>query len=382
MRTMGFFMAMLFAGCGLANPWTEQTGRLVVAMTDTDGRPITNATVTVQTLKSLGINAGGSDQDYAFTSAETDSNGVATVVFRFIVPDFRWEVETPSHYSWHFLSPNECFTHNVEASDYMHIDETSAAGQAMVAELRALAAADDVAGYLGKFEPKRVTYGSNTIHRSVCFHPMRNPQPMYAYDDSGIYFFLPRFATVTNALGEVGKRLEADFDMKKRAFLTPSKRRPYAEIGEVSDFKLVCSVVETNGMEVFKGWVEFAPGCGAYRRRQSGDASFPMLYEADTNAVFETRLDFECPSEQGKGLPKRNLLEMDEYMVLRTRAVMDESGAVTNCHYSKILGPMRVTYNRRMDFETMIFNPRPNDVNLEFDVDRNLARRHQNNCYP
>ena len=58
-------------------------------------------------------------------------------------------------------------------------------------------------------------------------------------------------------------------------------------------------------------------------------------------------------------------------MVLKTRVVTNEVGEVVNCNYSKIYGPM--TVDRKMFFDTMMFNPTPNDPNLESDTRNNLA---------
>ena len=58
-------------------------------------------------------------------------------------------------------------------------------------------------------------------------------------------------------------------------------------------------------------------------------------------------------------------------MVLKTRAVTNEVGEVVNCNYSKIYGPMTIV--REMFFDTMVFNPTPNDPNLESATRRNLA---------
>ena len=67
-------------------------------------------------------------------------------------------------------------------------------------------------------------------------------------------------------------------------------------------------------------------------------------------------------------------------MVLRTRSVTNETGVITNCNYSKITGPMSVF--RTVRFHNMIFNPNPNDPNLEFDVSNNLSRRGDKGCEP
>ena len=142
----------------------------------------------------------------------------------------------------------------------------------------------------------------------------------------------------------------------------------------------------TNGVKTIFGWIDFAPGCGAYKRNTTGDISFPTTYEADTNAIFLSRIPFECSSVSGKVVRAQNLLEEDEYMVLRTRVMTNEFGVVTNCNYSKILGPMTLTGTRKalnkVKFKSLIFNPTPNDPNLEYDLKNNLAPRGHDSLYP
>lgn len=67
-------------------------------------------------------------------------------------------------------------------------------------------------------------------------------------------------------------------------------------------------------------------------------------------------------------------------MVLKTRVVTNAVGEVTSCNYSKILGPVFI--DNRLWFKYMVFNPRPNDPNLEFDMENNLATGRPCYLYP
>ena len=149
--------------------------------------------------------------------------------------------------------------------------------------------------------------------------------------------------------------------------------------GKVADFHVERFSVLTNGVKTTFGWIDFPPGCGAYKRNTTGDDSFPTTYVADTNATFLSRIPFECSSVGGDVVHARGLLAEDEYMVLRMRVMTNEVGVVTNCNYSKILGPMTVTGSRasfnKVKFEALIFNPTPNDPNLEYDLRNNLSTR-------
>jgi len=102
-----------------------------------------------------------------------------------------------------------------------------------------------------------------------------------------------------------------------------------------------------------------------------GDGHYPLIYEADTNATFLSNIPFEYTVVSGKVGHISQLLTQDECLVLKTRVVTNEVGDVVSCNYSKIYGPM--TVDREMFFDTMMFNPTPNDPNLEYDSRNNLA---------
>ena len=208
---------------------------------------------------------------------------------------------------------------------------------------------------------------------------------MYAYGHPD-RIYLPtkkdRTTIVTNGL-EITRYKPVDFDMKECLEVISVPDYDYdihGPSGDVSDFHIERFSVTTNGVHTRYGWIEFAPGCGAYKRHTRDDPSFPTTYEADTNETFLTRIPFEYSSVSGQVVYAKNVLEGHEYMVLKTRVTTNEVGEVTSCNYSKILGPLR-TWDR-LYFRSLIFNPRPNDPNLEFDTDNNLATSDPCNWYP
>ena len=365
-------MSFALLGCCSIIGEVRHTGHFIVRLKDINGQPITNATVLVKTLNCSGLAAGVYESHYDCTRARTDTNGVADVCFQFLVGDFRWYVRTPSHYSQRFLSVSECFPARVVPSDYMYFSTNTVDGLAKFNELKALEDAGDYVGYAAKFEPKSVTYTTNVIYREVTgFYPKRNPQPMYAYE-SLHYPYLPTHSeTVTSNGIDYVKYDDVEVDLKIGAFLPPWGGRNDYDAGEVSDFKIVSYSTKTNGVTEWFGWMEFAPGCGAYKRKKTGNDSFPSTYEADTNAVFLSRIPYRSYRRDGEEqrVAVEKLLSEDEYMVLRTRVLRNEdTGAITNCHYSKILGGMYCT--RRVSFAASVFNHRPNDPNLEYQVTR------------
>lgn len=384
---ISFVIASLLTGCVLVHARTAHTGHLFVSLTDREtGGPITNATVTVraQTEFNMGRTL---ESHFTKTSAMSDSNGIAHVEFQFYDPDFSWYVEAPDHYNGRFGSGygKEEFGCVVEESDYLHIDTNTVQGLAMYNELVQLKNNNDYLGFAAKFEPKSVTYTNNVISRSVCLTPKHNPQPMYAYGEcEGV--FLPKKAPVvltTNGL-EVTRYEPVDFDMKDCLVVSSEPNYDpflHGPSGKVSDFRVERYRVTTNDVRTTYGWIDFAPGCGVYKRNTTGDPSFPTTYEAETNETFVSRVPYEYGSVSGRVVSIQKILGDNEYMVLRTRVSTNGVGDVTSCNYSKILGPMSVQ-GGRLWFRSIIFNPRPNDPKLEFDTVNNLATDTPCNWYP
>ena len=381
--------ASMLAGCMLVNARSFHTGHLFVSLTDREtGGPITNATVTVRTQTEF--NPGRTLESYfTKTSAQTDSNGIAHVEFQFCDSEFNWWVRAPSHYNGRFGSGygDERFGSIVEKSDYLTIDTNTVQGWAMYNEIRALYDRGDYLGFAAKFNPKSDTYTNTVIHRSVCLTPKHNPQPMYAYDiERGIYLPMERERTSITNGHEVTRYKTLDFDMKECQLLPITNQYAYLandpvlgylavqetnSLGRVSDFRIERFSVTTNDATTVHGSINFAPGCGAYIAQLPGDGHYPLIYEADTNETFLSNIPFEYTTVSGRVVQSSQLLSEDQCMVLKTRAVTNEVGEVVNCNYSKIYGPMSIV--REMFFDTMVFNPTPNDPNLESATRRNLA---------
>ena len=375
-KVVSVTIASLLTGCVFVHARTAHTGHLFVSLTDREsGGPITNATVTVrcQTKFSLSHTL---ESFFTKTSAHSDSNGIAHVEFQFYDPDFSWHVDAPDHYNGSFGTGygDEEFGCVVEASDYHNIDTNTVQGLAMYNELVQLYN-NDYLGFLAKFNPKSVSYTNSVIHRSVCLTPKHNPRPMFAHGGCD-YVFVPEkdpVVTVTNGV-EITRYRSVDFDLKECLFL-PTKsdyiRNWDPPAGEVSDFRIERFRVTTNGVETTYGWLDFAPGCGAYITTLPGDGHYPVIFGAETNATFLSRIPYEYSSVSGRLVCISGPLNEGECMVLRTRALTNDVGEVVSCNYSKIYGPMTVL--DEMLLESAIFNPIPNDPNLEFDVDNNLS---------
>ena len=372
-------LASMLTGCMIVNALSYHTGHPYVTLTDREtGGPITNATVRVTVDNTVSLSWHGSVK-YDRTTANVDTNGIAHVEFRFLdyARGFRWKVLAPSHYNGRFGPGygSERFDCVVEPSDYLDINTNTVEGLAKYNEIKALYDSGDYLGFAAKFEPKRVTCANNVIRRSVCLTPKHNPQPMYAHGmHCGIY--LPRkiFSAVTNNGIETVQYEPVNFDMKECLVVCSEPDYDYfvhGPTGKTSDFRIERFSETTNNATTVHGSINFAPGCGAYIAQLPGDGHYPLIYEADTNVTFLSSIPFEYSIVSGRVVQSSQLLSEEQCMVLKTRAATNEVGEVVSCNYSKIYGPMSIS--REVFFDTMMFNPTPNDTNLESDSNNNLA---------
>ena len=174
--------------------------------------------------------------------------------------------------------------------------------------------------------------GEETLYRK------KNPQPMYAYTRE-----MNVKSPISN--GRYG------FDLQLFDWLPPLGN------GKIADFYYVRERPDETNMTVkarerqssflhFKngepgyprlgdviGRIEFGENCGAYVEKQTGCESFPSAYQADVNREFVQLIHIMIRGNGG-------------------RASMGLAG--------------------RVAVEEAVFNPRPNDTNLEFDPERNL----------
>lgn len=358
----------LLAAPLVCNAVQWEDGSFSISLNDTDGCPISNATLVVKSAKHLVWGVGG-DSDYDTYTAAFNSNGTASVSFRFWRPEFRWFVIAPSHYCPRQVT-KESFSRTIVPSDYMNIDTNTVEGLTRYNELRILHESDDYVGYtnlLSRFSPKSVSYSTTHMERSLCLSPKRNPQPMYSYASVVGTPRLPmkKYAVTTNDSVEVRRYQDVCFDMKEGRFLAPWGARGTRAPGEIADFKIVREEFVTNNVATCVGWLEFAPGCGAYKGCWSEGSSFHAPYSVDDDAVFVDRVPFAQCLVEGEWVDIQPLLATNEYLVMRTRAVLNDSGNVTNCNYSVLLGG--ASARDTLSFREAIFNPRVNDRNLEWD---------------
>lgn len=309
---------LLFANIGCASE------RLYVKVVDNDGNPVTNAVVCVGFSTSNVIFGGGhtSGGSGGHAEAKTDTNGNAVVKFNCTAAEFFWDVNADGFYK-----------------SEMHRE---------IFKFKEVITSP-VSGYVVLHEHEKE--GRETLWRRI------NPQPMYSYGLSEAFSVLNKVPTKNGRYG---------FDLRLGSWLPPLGK------GEVADFYYVRNIGEEPKEDGSVTWLEFDDGGGAYIGKQTGSKVFPSTYGANTNAVFRNRLPFMFvpKNSDDKRIDWRDIATGNEYMVLRTRVKLDSDGNVMEANYSKILGPFRFGY--AVESPCVVFNPRPNDTNLEFDPDRNL----------
>ena len=310
-------MAVGFALTGCASE------RLQVAVVDNMGNPVSNATVSVGFSTSHVLFGGGnsSRDSSGHAMAKTDASGVAVVNFNCNSSDFGWRVAADGYYRGDLHR------------EHFQSDEIV------------------VPPGVGKV----VLHEHEKVGKEVLLKIM-NPQPMYAH-----YPIERRKLPKEN--GRYG------FDLAEYDWLPPHGSGKEADFYVVRDYD---KLTEAGTFTV--GAVEFERGCGYYIAKNTGCTSFPTEYHADTNAVFKSSMTVLC--EHRKGVQEYDyplpLVDKNSHIVLRTRVKYDDNGNMISANYSRILGEFSVLPS--VSVTESIFNPRPNDSNLEFDPTKNLYK--------
>ena len=325
------FLLLASAGCA--------SERLHVKVIDDVGFSVSNATVEVAFSSGHIILTDGKSRRY---EAITDENGKAVVKFNGDNSDVYWTVKADGYY------PSDV------RKEVFRIEVTP-------------------------IPPifYNVTMLEHEKHGEITLYRMKNPQPMYAYTRE-----MDIKSPIAN--GRYG------FDLEYFDWLPPHGK------GKVADFYYVRERPDETNMTVKARWrqssyflfkngesgypklgevvgrIEFDENCGAYVGKQTGCTSFPSLYRADPNREYLRSFPITIRGNGGYTvwLEESDVVNGGEYMVIRSRVKCDEKGNIVSANYSKILGIMRLV--GWVGVEETVFNPRPNDTNLEFDPNRNL----------
>lgn len=284
---------------------------------DYGGNPISNANVCVRTFKKW-VPGEGFGRDITMDiRGKTDTNGLCKVSFLCKSLQFEYGVGAVGYYS-----------------AYSGMDVHFArAGSG--------------------FTLRQTQFETNLIVR---LKPILKPIPMYvhaSYKDSRRHF--PKDA----------KSGVWGFDLKMGEWV-----KPYGN-GEHSDFTVEYSYEHFSKDRVVDCALVFTNGVhdGFYMAKCTGTI-FRSGYTANTNAVYMKRLDFDSWGKKYKGNYAVELLDDDEYLVVRTRTKCDAHGNLISAYYAKIYGPIR--FNDLFSHQGAYFNPNENDPNLEADATVNL----------
>ena len=106
-------------------------------------------------------------------------------------------------------------------------------------------------------------------------------------------------------------------------------------------------------------------GAGYYLTNKIIDSKFKGIYHADTNAVL--RKEFICKACKKDGGFVRTGIPSDKIMIVRSRCKLDARKNIVEANYSSLMeifaqGGWHGTANAFMYY---LFNPTPNDTNLE-----------------
>ena len=318
MRSALFFVGLsIVACCDTATGAIFQRDSTVgFKVIDFDGNPISNAAVRINTLKKWIPGEGFGRDVFMNIDGKTDADGETKIVFLCKSLNFSFSVNADGYYG------------NGGGVEFAR------AGSG--------------------FTLRQTQFETNLVVR---LKPIMKPIPMYvraSYKDSRRHF--PKDAKA----GIWG------FDLKMGEWV-----RPYGN-GEHTDFTVEYSYEHFSKDRVVDCALVFTNGVhdGFYIAKCTGTI-FRSDYAANTNAVYMKRLDFDSWGKKYKGNYAVEILDDDEYLVVRTRTKCDAHGNLISANYAKIYGPIR--FNDLFSHQGAYFNPNENDPNLEADTTVNLV---------
>ena len=159
------------------------------------------------------------------------------------------------------------------------------------------------------------------------------------------------------------------FDFGKRMWTPPYGDGRFADVllrfgrslvDRQTDFKMTMDVSFTNN-----------PHAGCYQLKYEKFSERKNVYHADGSAVYTSEMNYV--QERHPGSPRNdNRIGWDSYLVFRTRTRVDEDGKLVSAHYG-IIGGCWSFYGTMLS-GGYLFNPTPNDTNLEDAETARLSR--------
>lgn len=199
------------------------------------------------------------------------------------------------------------------------------------------------------------------FRRTIILKKIIDPQPMI-FQNGRTSFKVPAYEEWVG------------FDCEKFDFVSPhgqgvekdimlrfTLRNPTAD-----DYHMTMEVSFTNN-----------PYAGAYEMDRARMSEFESVYHADTNAVYRQSFVYSFDQSSGKRPEYTTQLKSDKYLVFRTRTKVDAEGQLVSSHYGKIYGDWNFVGPGGMSMAQFVFNPRPNDTNLEDEYTAEYSRRCQ-----
>ena len=202
-------------------------------------------------------------------------------------------------------------------------------------------------------ETDRTTFATNRQSVAVKMKKQKNPQPMIYHHEA--------------ERRRVPSRKRVGYDLKVGDWVAPDGK------GIVPDFMVYCEYDETEDARWVEGCLRFVqPGAGAYVKKMDSCLPFPIDHEVNTNETFATRFDFSWHHDKKKttrAYSGKNIIEEDEYLVIRSRVKLDDKGNIEKANYSHVQGAMLGLLHWFV-IPHCYFNPRVNDLNLEYEQER------------
>ena len=281
---------------------------------DQDGIPVFGARIDGE------LQTGDGCNDYTPIKGATDTNGEFVVQGK-CTNRIRCGITKEGYYASEFVLPNYAYRHSFK-------------------------------------DGKWIPYGSQ---HTVVIKKIINPQPM-SFQDERTSFKVPVYEEWVG------------FDCEKFDFVSPHGQGVENDMllrftlnnPTRDDYHMTMEVSFTNN-----------PYAGAYEMERSGMSEFESVYHADTNAVYRQSFMYRFDQSPGKVPEYTAQLKSDKYLIFRTRTKVDSEGRLVSAMYGKIYGDWNFVGPGGMSMAQFVFNPRPNDTNLEDEHTAEYSRKCQ-----